>query len=300
MKSDIGIIGANGYIGRHVAQSLLKKGREPILFGKQNKSIDQHKNYFKMDLCDVNTLPDHLASCNYIFFLAGLSGASSGPESNSRFVEINEIGLLNLLEYFRKKNRRPKIIFPSTRLIYKGQKDVPLKENDEKKFKTVYAVTKFTGEQYLRIYQNMFNVPYTVFRICVPYGNCMDETMSYGTFNHFLAKARNKKDITIYGDGSQKRSLIYIQDLADIIITGGLDHRTDNDVFNISGPDVLSISEIAHKIAKHFGITVNSIPWPDIEKKIESGDTIFDSSKLDGIIDVRYTKRFEMWLDELS
>lgn len=298
--SEIGIIGANGYIGRHVAHEIIQRGHDTILYDIHEHSIDGHRKYLSIDLRRYEKMPAPLAEHKFIFFMAGLTGSSMNPEMNRHMIETNEIALLNVLEFLREKEVTPKIIFPSTRLVYKGQKEKPLKEDDKKEFKTLYAITKFSGEHYLEVYQNLAGIRYTIFRICVPYGNIFDDSLSYGTLNHFLAKATRGEPVVIFGTGEQKRSLIHIQDLAVTLINGGFSEKTDNDIFNISGPDVLSIREIAVKIANRYGVSVEQIPWPDITRKIESGDTIFDSSKLERILKYRYQFSFDCWLKNLE
>src|SRR5690606_18112144 len=96
------------------------------------------------------------------------------------FVNVNEIGLLHLLNHLSRFARMPKIVFPSTRLVYKGVKGTPLAEEAEKEFKTVYASSKYNGEQYLRMHSNLFGLDYTVFRVCVPYANLTARALSYG------------------------------------------------------------------------------------------------------------------------
>jgi len=71
-------------------------------------------------------------------------------------------------------------------------------------------------------------------------------------------------------------------------------------VFNIAGPDVLSIREVAEKVAARYGISVKSVSWPEMSRKIESGDTIFDSSKLEKILGYQYQCHFDSWLANLG
>jgi len=184
--------------------------------------------------------------------------------------------------------------------VYKGKRNKPLKEEDEKEFKTVYAMTKYACEEYLKMYHRLYGIQYTIYRICIPYGNMIDGKLSYGTLNHFITKARHGDPITIYGDGSQKRTFIRINDLSRVLIKGAINTRTNNCVFNIGGGDVLSIRDVAEQIGKHFNVFVESIPWPDEAEKIESGDTIFDSSKLDKILNYQYSYSFKLWLSKLN
>ena len=98
-----------------------------------------------------------------------------------------------------------------------------------------------------------------------------------------LNKAKRGEDITLYGDGSQRRTFTYMEDLVDVLVEGGLSDGCINDVYNIGGED-LSLKEMADMVAERYGVKVLSVAWPEIALKIESGDTVFDSSKLESII----------------
>jgi UDP-glucose 4-epimerase len=181
--------------------------------------------------------------------------------------------------------------------VYRGRKDTLLKEVDEKECKTIYAINKLACETYLRIYHECFGVHYTVFRICVPYGNTVGQSLSYGSIRHFFLQAKEKKNVIVYGDGLQKRTFTHVTDIARILVSGGLDKRTDNEVFNIGGPDQLAIVDVATKIAEKYGVGVDFRDWNELDRKTESGDTMFDSSKLDKIVPPDYTLTFDEWIE---
>lgn len=299
--SQVAIFGANGYLGRHIALDLSQSGESTIrLSDQQTFSFDQRDLYCQIDLRDVNAVRDFVEGCEYIFFSAGLTGTSQGFENYREFVEINEVGLLNVLDACQRHGNKPKIIFPSSRLVYKGKQNTPLREDDEKEFKTIYALNKYAGEQYLKMYAHCFGVPYTVFRICVPYGSRLPASESYGTLSHFISQARDKGEVVIFGDGEQKRTLVYIGDLVRILIQAGMNSITDTDVFNVGGADALAIREVAEKIALKFDAHVRFVPWPPLAEKIESGDTIFDATKLSAIFNIEYQHTFDDWLSRLG
>lgn len=295
-KGKILIFGANGYIGRHVAKLLSEKGYCFIPAGSQSASIDGLDDYVQVDVRRPDSFEFLLKDAAYILLFSGMTGTLRGFTDFEGFITLNEIGLLHVLDGVRKQNVDAKIIFPSSRLVYKGQGGKPLREDDEKEFKTVYAMNKYACENYLEMYHNAFGIDYTVFRICVPYGTLTDKIGSFGTISHLVSKAEKGEDITIFGNGSQKRSLIHIGDLAEILIQAGLSAGTENDVFNISGPDILSIKEIAEQIATSYGVRVKSVPWREEYLRIESGDTIFDGSKLMQRIGYQYKYDFSSWV----
>lgn len=294
----ISIIGANSYIARNFIVKCKELGIENLsLYDIQDKHIDGLENYTRTSVFSKESLEQVDYDCDLLYIFAGKTGTIEGFDNYETFLDINEKGLLNILDVYRNKNSIAKIIFPSTRLVYKGQKDKKLKEDDEKEFKTIYAINKFACEQYLKMYNNMYGIRYCIFRICVPYGTIIPNASSYGTAEFFLSKAKNGEDITVYGDGSLKRTFIHMNDLCNALIKGGLSEKCINDVYNIGGGDNMSLYEMASKIAKKYNIQVKCIDWPQNSLKIESGDTIFDSSKLDGTLNIHYSINFEKWIE---
>jgi len=302
MTQRVCVMGANGYLGRHIAQSLAQQPDLNSLYlcDHQPESIDHREQYTQVDIRDAKAVDSVVQGCDYVFYFAGLTGTTQGFAAFRDFVEINEIGLLNLLNICRTQSHKPKVIFPSTRLVYKGKKDVALKEDDEKEFKTIYSLNKYVGEQYLRIYADCFGVKYTVFRICVPYGTLLPGSLSYGTLSHFVSQSKDTGEVVVFGDGKQKRTFVHIGDLVHILLTASFSPLTDNGIFNIGGADILTIRYVAERIAYKYGVPIRSAPWPELAAKIESGDTIFDSSKLDSLLNVQYHSSLEKWIENLE
>lgn len=194
----------------------------------------------------------------------------------------------------RKTGSSAKLVFPSTRLVYRGNEE-PLKEDAEKEFKTVYAMNKYACEQYLKMYADVFGLSYCIFRICVPYGSLLEGVSSYGTAEFFIGRAAEGNNISLYGRGEVKRTLTYIGDLCRTIIEGALSDECSDDVYNIGG-ETYSLFEMADRIAKKYGVGVEYTPWPEKAFKIESGSTVFDSGKLDGILGNLRRMTFEKWI----
>lgn len=292
----VAVLGANGYIARNLIYVLRNDypSIEVCSYGIESRSIDGYDKYISVDMTDENSITKIDLSCDVVFMFVGRTGSANGFEEYDSFIDINELTLLNLLAEYRRQASTARIIFPSTRLVYKG-KTGPQKEDAEKEFKTVYAINKFACEQYLEQYHRVYDVQYSIFRVCIPYGTLIPEASSYGTAEFMLKKATNGENITLYGDGSVRRTLTYMGDLCKTLIEGALSERCANDVFNIGGEDY-SLKEMAELIADKYGVNVDFVPWPDVALKIESGDTVFDSTKLDETIGRFITRKFIDWV----
>ena len=298
---NISIIGANSYIARNFIFFLEKRHAHSDnyvlnLYDFSNEHLDGSRNYTPVSILDPESVKQINMNCDLIFIFVGKTGTVNGFDEFSTFLDVNEKSLLTVLNEYRRQNSSAKLIFPSTRLVYKGMNKV-LKENSEKEFKTIYAMNKWACEKYLELYHMVFNINYCIFRICIPYGSLIQGASSYGTAEFMLKKAMNGENITLYGDGSVRRTLIHMEDLCSALIEGAINNNCINDVYNIGGEDY-SLKEMATEIAKKYGVNIQYVPYPDIALKIESGSTVFDDTKLSSIIGKSSKKKFTDWISE--
>ncbi|MCL2661772.1 MAG: SDR family oxidoreductase [Oscillospiraceae bacterium] len=284
MKKSAIIIGANSYIARNMIHVLSEcKDVEAVaLYDCQSTHDDGAANYKQINILDEASFTDVDLDVDLIFFFAGKTGTAVSFDNYDMFIDVNEKSLLNLLSEYRKQQSRAKIIFPSSRLVYKGKEGL-LSEDSEKEFKTVYAINKFACEQYLSMYAAAFGVRYCIFRVCVPYGTLVPGASSYGTAEFMLERAKSGENITLYGNGSVRRTLTYIEDLCETMLLGALSLKCENDVFNIGGENY-SLFEMASFIAERYKVAIEFEEWPELALRIESGDTVFDSGKLYGCL----------------
>ncbi len=284
----VAIIGGKGFIGKHIDFYLQQRGINCFVYDVQDSN---EENYMKLDITDPLSVAMIDLNVDYIFMFAGLTGTYEGFDKYTLFNAINELGLINLLDAIRNSVFRPKIIFPSTRLVYKGI-DRPLKETDEKETKTIYAVNKVACEGLLQAYKASFDIPYSIFRICIPYGNLLSADYSFGTVGFFIKQASALKDIKLYGGGIFKRTFTHIEDLCYQIVEGAFIQNSNGEIYNIGG-ETLSLREVAEIVAKKFGTKVVDVPWPERDFRIESSHTYFDDSKIKFLLHMKSYKRLK-------
>ena len=272
----VALFGSKGYLGSQLEYAL----------GHASVSVDG------FDLPDCNVIGESFwksftpAAYDAVLFFVGLTGTEQSFSRADAFLSVNELGLIRLLTCLAPLGKdAPKVIFPSSRLVYRGSEQL-LTEDAPKEAKTVYAASKLACEYYLQAYHERYGIPYSVVRICVPYGNLVSGHYSYGTIGFFLKQARQGGPITLYGDGFIKRTFTHVADICEVVYR--LTRIQSSGVLNVGGHDYF-LRDVAELIAKRKGVGVEFMPWPELAERLESGSTFFDASLLANIIgDVMY------------
>ena len=290
------VFGANGYIGSQFSYLLGKQARVSMFDIQDEPVLSGDSVYSRFDVTEsgywANFDP---ANYDFIFFFSGLTGTNRSFTEAERYLAVNEGGLLRLCQKLAPLGEAaPKIIFPSTRLVYKGRPGL-LTEDAEKETKTLYAVNKLACENILYAYHSFFGIPYVVMRICVPYGAVYPTDYPYGTIGMFLRQARQGRPIILFGGGLQRRTFTHTADLCTACIRIANSSTIVSGVFNVGG-EQLALSSAAQIIAEKFGISVESSDWPDADFRVESGDTVFDDSKLENEIGSYLVNDFRNWV----
>lgn len=250
-----------------------------------------------MNLTDPESFANVDWDVDVVYMFAGVAGTSIAFDHYKKFLLGNELILLNLLNSIRCSSTRPRIVFPSTRLVYEGF-EYPISENSAKGPKTLYAVNKIACENYLDVYANAFDIPNCILRICVPYANLLGDQYSFGTTGNFIKQAASTGRIRLYGDGGVRRTFTHIDDLCRIIVLAAEHPDTVNRIYNVPGED-MSLHEAASLIATKFKANIECVPWPELDARIESGSTVFDGAELLKTLNSEIKHRYSDWTASL-
>ncbi len=294
----IAVVGANGYLARNFTHLYKQNNQIDIYtYGYEDCHMDNYEKYQKIDVFNPDDMKYVVCNCDIIYFFTGKTGTLQGFKQHDEFLNLNIRSLINTLNVAKDYNPSVKIVFPSTRLVYEGSENA-LSEDDKKQFLTPYALQKFMCEEYLKMYSNLYGIRYSVARICVPYGSHISNISSYGTIGFFVDQIKKNGKIKLFGDGEQRRTFTYIDDLCEALYSIGVNSVCDNQLYNIGGEN-LSLKQLATMIVGKLGGSIEYVEWPVETKKIESGSTIFDSSKLDNSINLYKRTKINDWLKEI-
>lgn len=291
------VFGANGYLGRHIVHAAGKRGWEVKTTDIQRCAWNDDPAYQCCDIRDAEALTRDLDwDVDVVFIFGGLSGTVDSFDNFADYIDVNIKGLVGILEAVRRTGCRAKVVYPSSRLVYRGNSDCELVEDDVEQANTVYAATKLAAEQYLGLYRRIFGLRFTVFRIGIPYGNCVESGYSYGTMEFLLRYAQRGENIPIYGDGLQKRTFSHIEDICEQIFKVISLHESDGMLLNVDGGDNAALCEAAALVAEKYGVSLQSVPWPELALKCETGDSSFNCAAIRSLSGYRCRHNLAEWV----
>ena len=256
------VTGAAGFIGSHLAASLLESGHDVL-------GIDCFTDYYPRALKEANLAPlraharfrlveerlqdaalaHHLEGAAAVFHLAAQAGvrASWGREFQ-HYTEHNVLATQRLLEAALESGR-PRIVYASSSSVYGDLAQLPLREDGPCRPVSPYGVTKLAAEHLALLYHRNHALPTVSLRFFTVYGPRQRPDMA---FHRFLTAARDGLPITVYGDGSQTRDFTYVDDIVSAARAAALSGRPGG-VYNVGGGERVALNEVLRLIESVTG-----------------------------------------------
>ena len=284
------VLGGLGFIGAHLADRLLALDAQVTIV---TPSRDRHPEtaigmesrgarIVEADIRDLDGMTAAVANQHMIFNLSGQSGAVRSMEDPWTDLDVNCRGNLTLLEAMRAVNRGATVVFVGSRLEYGRPETQPVAEDVAQDPLCLHAIHKLTAERYLRLYARLFGIRYTVARLTNPYGPGQPRhRTSYGVVNRMIHLALSDETLPIYGDGSQRRDYIYIDDAVAALIALGQCERSHGRTYNVGTGVGTRFIDMAHAIIRCAGSgRIESVDWPPLAAQIETGDFVANIARI--------------------
>ena len=292
------ITGGAGFIGSNLAHECSTLGANITVFDTLKKELNANLanleevrdtiNIVEGDTRNFDDIKEVVKDKDIIFNCAGHTSHSNSMKFPWLDLEINCRGNLNFLESVRKFNDAARIIFlgSSTQI---GKMVFPIiDENHPECPLDIYSANKMVAEKYHLIYNKVYGLKITSIRCANIYGpRAAIHSNDYGFINYFIGLALKNKNITIYGNGEQKRMVLYIKDLTDAIIRASMKNKSIGEVIFAVGEDSYNINEIANAVVRIIGGKISHIDWPEERKKIEIGDVKISNKKIKKLLGLR-------------
>jgi nucleoside-diphosphate-sugar epimerase len=282
------VTGGLGFIGSNVALALAEAGAAVTVIdslvprhgGNRHNLGDAPIEVVVADIADGTAVARPASTAQYVFNLAGQVSHLDSMEDPLGDLDINTRSQLGFLELLRRVNPDAVVVFASTRQIYGRPLYLPVDEDHPIRPVDVNGISKYAAEQLHILYASVHGMAASAMRLTNVYGprqRLLGDRQ--GFLPIFIRRALEDQPLTVYGDGTQERDCIHVDDVVSALAEAALSPEPRGQVFNL-GHESLTLLQIAEHIVEVAGSgSVELIPWPPERQSIDIGSYRGDYSK---------------------
>ncbi len=268
------VTGGAGFIGNHLVSSLLQEKNKVTIYDNLKNSsnenatrlIKQGAKFVKGDVCNYKLLVKSLTGFDLAIHLAAEASVQDSIKHPEHTHQVNVTGTLNLLRACVAQKVK-KVIATSSAAVYGNQKDLPILENSQTIPLSTYGATKLAMEYYLQAFAHSYDINCISLRLFNVYGKGQSDSYA-GVITRFMKNIKKKKAPVIFGNGSNTRDFVSIQD----VISGFKKsikkiNNSKGNVYNIASGNYTSIKDLAELM-----LEISNSKLPLIYKNARKGD----------------------------
>ena len=283
MKSSYLITGGLGLIGSSLANVL---DGEVTVVSRSDKHQDRIKRRdVKVLLKDINELDKNdLAGVDVIYHCASTFHNYHVLTEPYLDIDTNLRGTVRLLELCKDLPKKPKIIYTSTFFVYGNEYDrtgKPINEESKTDPLGLYPATKLCAESIIRLYGNLYGIPYLICRLTNVYGeNEESDDGKKGTLNFLVMKAVRGEPINLYRAGNFYRDYIHVDDVVSALRF--LENKAQNEFFLIGYGEPVRFGDMMKYVLENTGARskIVDIDPPAFHKVVGVANFVADTSKI--------------------
>jgi len=288
------VTGGAGFIGSNLVDQLIKENWSVTVIDNFSTGTRDNLNpaayCWEEDISTINVdqLADFMNGVEVVFHLAAMARVQPSIEDPIPFDKVNIGGTLRILHAAAKAGVK-RVVYSASSSCY-GETDIlPTPETTPTNPLSPYGVQKYVGEQYCKMFSEVYGLDTVSLRYFNVYGERMNMEGAYCLVMGIFAKQMlDGKPLTITNDGEQRRDFTYVGDVVQANILAAT-HKEDlkGDVFNIGNGNNYSVNEVADMLGgeKTYG-----------EKRIEPFETLADNAKADLDLDWQPTGNLPIWI----
>jgi UDP-glucose 4-epimerase len=254
------VTGCAGFIGSNLADRLLRDGHQVIGYDNfstgQDRFISEARRAasFRMvqgDVLDLAALRAAMAGVEMVFHLAANADVRHGTEQTGRDLQQNTIATWNVLEAMRLEGVK-KIVFSSTGSVYGEATVIPTPEDAPFPLQTsLYGAAKVAGEALIQAFCEGFGMQGWIFRFV----SILGERYSHGhVFDFYRSLRADPAQLTVLGNGKQRKSYLYVQDCLDAILLAVEKAPGRVQVFNLGTDEYCQVDDSIGWICGALGL----------------------------------------------
>ena len=284
------VTGGLGFIGSNLAHRLVALDADVLLvdslipdYGGNLFNIEGIQDRVRVNVADVrqaSTMNYLVQDREVIFNLAGQVSHIDSMRDPHTDLEINCRSQLTLLEACRHHNPKAKVVYASTRQIYGRPDHLPVTEQQLVRPTDVNGINKAAGEYYHLVYNNVFHIRGCALRLTNVYGpRQLLRHNRQGFIGWFIRLVLEDKEIQVFGDGSQIRDFVYVEDAVEAFLIAGADDGVNGEAFNVGGDEHIAHRDLVKVLVELAGSgSYRFVDWPEEKRAIDIGSFYADSS----------------------
>jgi UDP-glucose 4-epimerase len=284
------VTGGLGFVGSNLVHALVACGaRVRVVDALVPEHGGDARNLADLDGVEVTIaevgdprVGEVIADADLIFNVAGQVSHHASMTDPIRDLDLNTRSQVGFLETVRRVRPGARIVLTSTRQVYGRPERLPVDESHPVNPVDVNGIDKLACERFHLLYGRIHGLRPTVLRLTNIYGprqNLLKDDL--GVLPVFVRKALRGEPIQLFGDGSQRRDCLFVDDVVSAMIATALTDSADGEIINIGNTTSWTLREIADAIVAATGsaTTVTTSPWPPDLERIDIGDFQCDVSK---------------------
>ena len=254
------VTGADGFIGSHLTEELVKQGYEVKAFVFYNsfntwgwldsidKDVMEHVEVFTGDVRDPHGVKTAMTGCKAVFHLAALIGIPFSYHSPDAYVDTNIKGTLNILQAARELELE-RVLVTSTSEVYGTAQYVPIDEKHPFQGQSPYSATKIGADRLAESFYRSFNLPVSIVR---PFNTYGPRQSARAVIPTIITQLLSGKEEIKLGSLSPTRDFNYVKDTANGFISIYESEKTIGEEINIATGEEISIGELANELIRQI------------------------------------------------
>lgn len=285
------VTGGAGFIGSNLTEALLKEEcavrvldnfstgkRENLVFDKKYASLE----VIEGDICHLNTCQEAMKDIDYVFHQAALPSVQRSVEDPEASNAINVGGTLNILLAARDEKAK-RVIYASSSSVYGDTPTLPKHEAMKPDPLSPYALQKYVGEQYCRLFYQLYGLETISLRYFNIFGPKQDPNSLYSAvIPKFIDALVHNRPPTIFGDGEQSRDFTYIDNVVQANLLAMSAERLHGEAINIACGNRTSLNQLFSILKDILGS--EQVPIYEKPRKGDVRHSLADISKCREII----------------